>query len=75
MENFGLITYREARVLYDKETSSTADKEGVVQVIAHEFAHMWFGNLGEYIFLFSITDDKVYRKKINRTFILLIIIV
>ncbi|XP_011303363.1 glutamyl aminopeptidase isoform X2 [Fopius arisanus] len=45
MENWGLITYREARLLYDKETSSTADKEGIVQVIAHEFAHMWFGNL------------------------------
>ncbi|XP_008550321.1 glutamyl aminopeptidase [Microplitis demolitor] len=45
MENWGLITYREARVLYDDKTSSTEDKEGVVQVIAHEFAHMWFGNL------------------------------
>ncbi|KAF7991209.1 hypothetical protein HCN44_002771 [Aphidius gifuensis] len=45
MENWGLITYREARLLYDENTSSTADKESVVQVIAHEFAHMWFGNL------------------------------
>ncbi|XP_034934973.1 glutamyl aminopeptidase isoform X2 [Chelonus insularis] len=45
MENWGLITYREARVLYDQKTSSTSDQEGVVQVIAHEFAHMWFGNL------------------------------
>ncbi|XP_015116430.1 glutamyl aminopeptidase isoform X1 [Diachasma alloeum] len=45
MENWGLITYREARLLYDKQTSSTADQEGIVQVIAHEFAHMWFGNL------------------------------
>lgn len=45
MENWGLITYREARLLYDKKTSSSVDQEGVVQVIAHEFAHMWFGNL------------------------------
>lgn len=52
MENWGLVTYREARLLYDKETTSTANKEDIVQVIAHEFAHMWFGNLGnsfEYI--------------------------
>ncbi|XP_043274166.1 glutamyl aminopeptidase-like [Venturia canescens] len=45
MENWGLVTYREARLFYDKKTSSTSDKEGVVLVIGHEFAHMWFGNL------------------------------
>ena len=47
MENWGLVTYREARLFYDKKTSSTSDKEGVVLVISHEFAHMWFGNLGK----------------------------
>ncbi|KAK0091458.1 hypothetical protein PV326_003204 [Microctonus aethiopoides] len=45
MENWGLITYREARLLYDEKISSTTDKESIVSVIAHEFAHMWFGNL------------------------------
>ncbi|XP_074105010.1 glutamyl aminopeptidase isoform X1 [Cotesia typhae] len=45
MENWGLITYREARLLYDDKTSSSDDKKNVVLVIAHEFAHMWFGNL------------------------------
>ena len=46
MENWGLVTYKEARLLVDNETSSSSNKEGVVSVIAHEFAHMWFGNLG-----------------------------
>lgn len=51
MENWGLITYREARLLYDDKTSSSDDKKNVVLVIAHEFAHMWFGNLGKVITL------------------------
>ncbi|XP_066600502.1 aminopeptidase A isoform X2 [Prorops nasuta] len=45
MENWGLVTYREARLLYDSNTSSTANKQSIVHVIGHEFAHMWFGNL------------------------------
>lgn len=49
MENWGLVTYREARLLVDNETSSSANKEAVVSVIAHEFAHMWFGNLGIFL--------------------------
>ncbi|XP_003969479.2 aminopeptidase N-like isoform X1 [Takifugu rubripes] len=45
MENWGLITYRETALLYDPIISSTGNKERVVTVIAHELAHMWFGNL------------------------------
>ncbi|XP_050956314.1 aminopeptidase N-like [Labeo rohita] len=45
MENWGLITYRETSLLYDKEISSNGNKERVVTVIAHELAHQWFGNL------------------------------
>ncbi|XP_017883945.1 glutamyl aminopeptidase isoform X3 [Ceratina calcarata] len=45
MENWGLITYREARLLYDKKTSSTTQAYDVLTVVSHEFAHMWFGNL------------------------------
>ncbi|KAJ3594190.1 hypothetical protein NHX12_006521 [Muraenolepis orangiensis] len=45
MENWGLITYRESALLYDPAFSSNGDKEWVVTVIAHELAHMWFGNL------------------------------
>lgn len=45
MENWGLITYRETALLYDKEQSSLSNKERVAEVIAHELAHQWFGNL------------------------------
>lgn len=45
METWGLVTYRETNLLYDPEVSSTANKQRIASVIAHEFAHMWFGNL------------------------------
>ncbi|XP_019935929.2 aminopeptidase N-like isoform X1 [Paralichthys olivaceus] len=45
MENWGLVTYRETALLYDPLESSTGNKERVLTVIAHELAHMWFGNL------------------------------
>uniref|UniRef100_A0A3Q1FCE9 Aminopeptidase n=1 Tax=Acanthochromis polyacanthus TaxID=80966 RepID=A0A3Q1FCE9_9TELE len=45
MENWGLITYRETALLYDEEYSSNFDKERTATIIAHELAHMWFGNL------------------------------
>lgn len=45
MENWGLITYREGRLLYDPKVSSLASKESIASVIAHELAHQWFGNL------------------------------
>ena len=39
MENWGLITYRETAVLYDSATDSSANKQRVAMVIAHELAH------------------------------------
>ncbi|KAM7002296.1 aminopeptidase N-like [Tautogolabrus adspersus] len=45
MENWGLITYRETALLYDEEYSSNSNKERIASIIAHELAHMWFGNL------------------------------
>ncbi|XP_055901791.1 uncharacterized protein LOC129938333 [Eupeodes corollae] len=45
METWGLVTFRETSLLYDKETSSTVNKQRVASVVAHELAHMWFGNL------------------------------
>ncbi|XP_014677159.1 PREDICTED: aminopeptidase N-like [Priapulus caudatus] len=45
MEHWGIITYRETSLLYDDVGSSSSNKQRVAQVIAHEIAHMWFGNL------------------------------
>uniref|UniRef100_A0A914USM4 Puromycin-sensitive aminopeptidase n=1 Tax=Plectus sambesii TaxID=2011161 RepID=A0A914USM4_9BILA len=45
MENWGLVTYREVALLVDPSKSSTRQKSRVALVIAHELAHMWFGNL------------------------------
>lgn len=39
METWGLVTYRETSLLYDEKTSSTANKQRVAEVIAHELAH------------------------------------
>lgn len=45
MENWGLITYRETALLYDKNISTAENRHRVASVIAHELAHQWFGNL------------------------------
>ena len=45
MENWGAVTYRETALLIDPEKSSSANRQRVVVVIAHELAHQWFGNL------------------------------
>src|SRR5438093_9134800 len=44
MENWGAITFREILLHADKDTS-TSTKKRIAEVIAHEIAHMWFGNL------------------------------
>ncbi|XP_077996674.1 endoplasmic reticulum aminopeptidase 2-like [Glandiceps talaboti] len=45
MENWGLITFREAAILYEEGVSSSSDLQVVATVIAHELSHQWFGNL------------------------------
>jgi len=45
MENWGAITFRETILLYDANTSSTRTKQFIAEVISHEIAHQWFGNL------------------------------
>lgn len=45
MENWGAITYREVALLVDPVHSSAATRQRVAIVVAHEIAHMWFGNL------------------------------
>src|SRR5712692_3482866 len=44
MENWGAITFREILLHADRDTS-TSTKKSIAEVIAHEIAHMWFGDL------------------------------
>ncbi|EEB05184.1 aminopeptidase Ape2 [Schizosaccharomyces japonicus yFS275] len=44
MENWGLVTYRLSAVIVD-ENSAAATIERVAEVVQHELAHQWFGNL------------------------------
>ncbi|TSO26934.1 M1 family metallopeptidase [Lactobacillus sp. LL6] len=45
MENWGLITYREAYLLLDPDNTTLENKKLVATVITHELAHQWFGDL------------------------------
>ncbi len=45
MENLGAITFRETALLVDERQASHAELERVADVVAHENAHMWFGDL------------------------------
>ena len=56
MENWGLVTYREAKVLVVESTTqqepnkntvttSATTLRGIARTVCHELAHMWFGNL------------------------------
>lgn len=48
MEHWGLVTFREVNLLYERGISSTVNKMRVAMVIGHELAHMWFGNLSKW---------------------------
>jgi puromycin-sensitive aminopeptidase len=45
MENLGCVTFRETALLVDPDTASRLEHERVADVVAHEIAHMWFGDL------------------------------
>lgn len=45
MENWGLVTYRTSCLMLDEEKSGANAKQGVAEVVVHELAHQWFGNL------------------------------
>lgn len=45
MENWGAITYRETALLYDPANSAANTRQRILEIVAHEMAHMWFGDL------------------------------
>jgi aminopeptidase N len=45
MENWGGITYNEDLLLFDPHASSDLAKQRIFEVMAHEIAHQWFGDL------------------------------
>ncbi|SDM93862.1 M1 family metallopeptidase [Limosilactobacillus mucosae] len=45
MENWGLVTYREAYMLLDPDNTTLNQKRVIATVITHELAHQWFGDL------------------------------
>jgi aminopeptidase N len=45
MENAGLVSIREDRVLLDPRGASAAARRAMATTLAHEIAHHWFGNL------------------------------
>nr|XP_034185422.1 aminopeptidase N-like [Osmia lignaria] len=83
MENWGLVTYRETSLLYEEGVTTTRSKQSIATVIAHEFAHQWFGNLvspkwWQYIWLnegfatymqYFITHELIPEWRLNETFV------
>jgi puromycin-sensitive aminopeptidase len=45
MENAGAVFFRETLLLVDESSVSLAEKKRAAEVICHELAHMWYGNL------------------------------
>ena len=45
MENLGCVTFRESVLLVDPAQSARVELERVADVVCHEIAHMWFGDL------------------------------
>lgn len=45
MENWGLITFRSKYMLYNPDKTSEKLKRVIAEVVCHELAHQWFGNL------------------------------
>ena len=45
MENVGLVLFRQNLLLMEQASASWNQEKLIAKVIAHELAHMWFGNL------------------------------
>uniref|UniRef100_A0A914WGZ3 Aminopeptidase n=1 Tax=Plectus sambesii TaxID=2011161 RepID=A0A914WGZ3_9BILA len=44
MENWGVVTFRETNIILDPTTASAQNEFQIAKIVAHELAHMWFGD-------------------------------
>ncbi|CAF2088041.1 unnamed protein product [Rotaria magnacalcarata] len=44
MENWGLVSFREDRLMFNGRIASVIQKQQLAETMAHEIAHFWFGN-------------------------------
>ncbi|CAF1272229.1 unnamed protein product [Rotaria sp. Silwood1] len=44
MENWGLVSFREDRIIFNEKIASIIQKQQLGETMAHEIAHFWFGN-------------------------------
>ncbi len=45
MENAGAVTFEQDLLLFDPKTAPVSQRRAFAEVVAHEFAHQWFGDL------------------------------
>ncbi|CAH1185996.1 unnamed protein product [Phyllotreta striolata] len=45
MENWGLVTYKEKSLLFNGKESSNFTQQSILETMAHELSHQWFGDL------------------------------
>ena len=45
MENWGCVTFSRTVLLMDQKSTPAKDVQRSARIVAHELAHMWFGNL------------------------------
>jgi len=42
MENWGCVTYREAKILVQPDSTSETTRRGIARTVTHELAHQWY---------------------------------
>lgn len=45
MENAGAVTFEQGLIMLDPESAPVRQRQNFAEVVAHEFAHQWFGDL------------------------------
>ena len=53
MENWGLVSFREDRIIFDEKIASTTEKQQLAETMAHEIAH--------FCTFFTINLTRAYR--------------